>query len=89
MSFRAKTHRNAAIVRAYKAGAEQKDLAEVYGVTQARISQIVRLAGVSRGNRGAGRPSLGIICPKQRYEYAKLRRVLGVEAARKEMGLPL
>lgn len=77
-------NRNEQIVAAYSEGATQQRIAERFGLSQTTVSKILRKHGVTPG-RGGPR-----ILPTDRIlrrQYEKLRDILGVETARREMGL--
>lgn len=76
--------RNALIVAAYRAGETQQRIAAQFGLTQTAVSKVLRKSGIrpGRGNH-QGLPADRAL----RLQYQKLRGILGVEVARREMGI--
>ena len=75
--------RDEQIVAAYQAGESQQKIAPRFGLSQTRVSGILIKAGVARGRHHRIVPT----DPTLRTQYEKLRRCLGIEVARREMGL--
>lgn len=76
--------RNAQILAAHHAGDRQCVISSRFGLSQPRISRILQESGVPQ-TRGRRRvlPS----DPTLRRQYIKVRKIIGAEQARREMGL--
>lgn len=91
-----RAERDIAIARAFRDGARRTHLADVFGLTPRRISQIAAAHGVNRypanqrelGLYRGGRPRDVTLDPV-RYDphYCKLRRVMGAAYARAAFGI--
>jgi predicted transcriptional regulator len=82
---RMKRERNAVMVRRWKAGASCSDIAEEQGISRQYVSRVLRRAGHKPAQgcpRGRRLPDM---TDHERWEYEKLRRLLGAKAARQEM----
>ncbi len=76
--------RNEQIIALHRAGNTQTAIAERFGLSQGRVSKITRKAFP---DRAPGRPRVLPECHAERRLYRKVRDAIGVEAARREMGL--
>jgi len=80
-------HRNKRIIASYMAGANIYQVADQFGISKSRVSQIVRRAGVSRRQGGKGRkPIVWPTCPDHLMDdYKTLCRYMKAAEARKTL----
>ncbi len=72
-----------AMVEAYLTGKTLLEVSQQFGIGQGKTARIIKAAGVSRPTG----PSPLFTSLGQLREYNRLRRCVGVEAARRELGL--
>lgn len=76
MSFARKIERDQAILEDYQRGCTMTAIALALGITKQRVSQIIRAAGVSRGQANRPRGVLGWVWNETEQRYGPPARLL-------------